>query len=175
MESLPTLEDLIDSLREKGKWEDVKKQHKVYVKNMKQHKAFKSKYAKEEERLAYAEVMKADLSINKRGRDHSAWKHIQFALDACPDCPTACALATLFQLDRDHFPKNVNLLREMTDNFTSNVKKNLNKIKAQAQAMMSTEESVENEEEEENSEEEEELEEYPVQKEGWRVVFRVTE
>lgn len=31
------------------------------------------------------------------------------------------------------------------DNFTSNVKKNLNKIKAQAQAMMSTEESVENE------------------------------
>ena len=89
----------------------------------------------------------------------------------------------------------MNLLREMTwrrrgwvtnrDNFTSNVKKNLNKIKAQAQAMMSTEESVENEwangggvrcrEEEENSEEEEELEEYPVQKEGWRVVFRVTE
>lgn len=72
------------------------------------------------------------------------------------------------------------------DNFTSNVKKNLNKIKAQAQAMMSTEESVENEyvrrmevrrrEEEENSEEEEEeLEEYPVQKEGWRVVFRITE
>lgn len=57
------------------------------------------------------------------------------------------------------------------DNFTSNVKKNLNKIKAQAQAMMSMEESVENEwangggvrcrEEEENSEEEEELEEYP--------------
>ena len=50
------------------------------------------------------------------------------------------------------------------DNFTSNVKKNLNKIKAQAQAMMSMEESVENEwanggcvrcrEEEENSEEE---------------------
>ena len=33
------------------------------------------------------EQMKADLSINKRGRDHSAWKHIQFALDACPDCP----------------------------------------------------------------------------------------
>ena len=48
---------MIDSLREKGKWEDVKKQHKVYVKNMKQHKAFKSKYAKEEERLAYAEVV----------------------------------------------------------------------------------------------------------------------
>lgn len=72
------------------------------------------------------------------------------------------------------------------DNFTSNVKKNLNKIKAQAQAIMSTEESVENEcvrrvevmrrEEEENSEEEEEeLEEYPVQKEGWRVIFRITE
>ena len=71
------------------------------------------------------------------------------------------------------------------DNFTSNVKKNLNKIKAQAQAMMSMEESVENEwanggcvrcrEEEENSEDEDELEEYPVQKEGWRVVFRVTE
>ena len=64
------------------------------------------------------------------------------------------ALATLIQLDREHFPKNVNLLREMTwrrgrglrssDNFTSNVKKNLNKIKAQAQAMISTEESQEN-------------------------------
>lgn len=64
------------------------------------------------------------------------------------------ALATLIQLDREHFPKNVNLLREMTwrrgrglrssDNFTSNMKKNLNKIKAQAQAMISTEESQEN-------------------------------
>ena len=52
----------------------------------------------------------------------------------------ALALATLIQLDREHFPKNVNLLREMTwrrgrgfrssDNFTSNMKKNLNKIKA---------------------------------------------
>ena len=48
----------------------------------------------------------------------------------------------------------MNLLREMTwrrgrgfrssDNFTSNVKKNLSKIKAQAQAMISTEESQEN-------------------------------
>lgn len=66
----------------------------------------------------------------------------------------ALALATLIQLDREHFPKNVNLLREMTwrrgrglrssDNFTSNMKKNLNKIKAQAQAMISTEESQEN-------------------------------
>ena len=65
----------------------------------------------------------------------------------------ALALATLIQLDRERFPKNVNLLREMTwrrgrglrrsDNFTSNVKKNLNKIKAQAQAMISTEESQE--------------------------------
>ena len=66
----------------------------------------------------------------------------------------ALALATLIQLDRERFPKNVNLLREMTwrrgrvlrssDNFTSNVKKNLNKIKAQAQAMISIEESQEN-------------------------------
>ena len=31
-----------------------------------------------------------------------------------------------------------------SDNFTSNVKKNLNKIKAQAQAMISIEESQEN-------------------------------
>lgn len=48
---------MIDSLREKGKWEDVKKQYKVYVKNLKQHKTFKSKYATEEERLAYAEMV----------------------------------------------------------------------------------------------------------------------
>lgn len=48
---------MIDSLREKGKWEDVKKQYKIYVKNLKQHKTFKSKYATEEERLAYAEMV----------------------------------------------------------------------------------------------------------------------
>ena len=31
--------------------------------------------------------MKADHSISKRGRDHSAWKHIQAALNASPAYP----------------------------------------------------------------------------------------
>ena len=53
----------------------------------------------------------------------------------------------------------------------ANVKKNINKLKAQAQAMISTEENVPeevNEDEEMSDEDEDESEEYPIQKIGWK-------
>ena len=60
------------------------------------------------------------------------------------------------------------------ESFTTNVKKNINKLKAQAQAIMSTDEITpmtpdEELEEDDNSEEEEE-EEYNVEREGWKVI-----
>ena len=36
----------------------MKKQYKQYVKILKQHKAFKSRYRTEEERVAYSEVVR---------------------------------------------------------------------------------------------------------------------
>lgn len=64
------------------------------------------------------------------------------------------------------------------ESFTTNVKKNINKLKAQAQAIMSTEEATpmtpdEELEEDENSEEEEDTREYNVQKEGWKVILKL--
>lgn len=63
------------------------------------------------------------------------------------------------------------------ESFTTNVKKNINKLKAQAQAMMSTDDLSpmtpdEDLEEDENSEEEE-GEEYNVQREGWKVIEKL--
>lgn len=52
------------------------------------------------------------------------------------------------------------------------MKKNINKLKAQAQAMISTETSLEegNEEEDINGEEEGSMEKYPIQETGWHCV-----
>jgi len=63
------------------------------------------------------------------------------------------------------------------ESFTTNVKKNINKLKAQAQAIMSTDEITpmtpdEELEEDDNSEEEEE-EEYNVEREGWKVIDKL--
>ena len=63
------------------------------------------------------------------------------------------------------------------ESFTTNVKKNINKLKAQAQAIMSTDEITpmtpdEELEEDDNSEEEEE-EEYYVEREGWKVIDKL--
>ena len=59
------------------------------------------------------------------------------------------------------------------DSFTANVKKNINKLKAQAQAMISTEDSPEeegNDEEELSEEEDDDSEEYAIQKIGWKCI-----
>ena len=45
-------QDCIDSLRQDGKWDDVKKQHKQYIRLLKQKKEFTSRYKSEEERVA---------------------------------------------------------------------------------------------------------------------------
>ena len=65
------------------------------------------------------------------------------------------------------------------ETFTTNMKKNINKLKAQAQAIMSTEDSPppvpapeeEGEEDDLSDEEGEDNEEYGVQKQGWKVVL----
>ena len=50
-------QDCIDSLRQDGKWDDVKKQHKQYIRLLKQKKEFTSRYKSEEERVAYGETV----------------------------------------------------------------------------------------------------------------------
>lgn len=65
------------------------------------------------------------------------------------------------------------------ETFTTNMKKNINKLKAQAQAIMSTEDSPppapapeeEGEEDDLSDEEGEDNEEYGVQKQGWKMVL----
>ena len=66
------------------------------------------------------------------------------------------------------------------ETFTTNMKKNINKLKAQAQAIMSTEDSPpppvpvaeeEGEDDDLSDEEGEDNEEYGIQKQGWRVVL----
>ena len=63
------------------------------------------------------------------------------------------------------------------ETFTTNMKKNINKLKAQAQAIMSTEDSPppvpeeEGEEDDLSDEEGEDNEEYGIQKQGWKVVL----
>lgn len=84
-------------------------------------------------------------------------------------------------LDRERYPKNSNRFADITfylhDKFSSsgslaaNVKKNINKLKAQAQAMMSTEEITMdevNEEDEMSDDDDDENEDYPIQKTGWK-------
>ena len=59
------------------------------------------------------------------------------------------------------------------DSITANVKKNINKLKAQAQAMISTEDSPEeegNDDEELSEEEDDDSEEYAIQKIGWKCI-----
>ena len=50
-------QDCIDSLRQDGKWDDVKKQQKQYIRLLKQKKEFTSRYRSEEERIAYGETV----------------------------------------------------------------------------------------------------------------------
>ena len=48
---------MIDGLRAGRKWEEVKKQQKQYMKNLKQGKVFKSKFGTKEEQTAYVETV----------------------------------------------------------------------------------------------------------------------
>ena len=48
---------MIDGLRAGRKWEEVKKQQKQYMKNLKQGKVFTSKCGTKEEQTAYIETV----------------------------------------------------------------------------------------------------------------------
>ena len=57
-----TFQIIIDSFRKEGRWDDLRKQYKQYIKTLKQKKAFKSSYSTDEERLAYAESVFLSIS-----------------------------------------------------------------------------------------------------------------